>query len=111
MTIEEIYTRFHALLDRAEDLHNKCKEDHTVESLIDTFYHFHFLALAFHEDCHAYLIGFFAPNELQGLVSEINETLACSAIHLKVSQEKLHTTVIDDIIKGLGTSDSPNLLN
>ncbi len=108
MTTEEIYARFYALFDRVDDLHDKCKEEnHTVESLIDVFYHFHFLAMAFSEDCHTYLPEVVSTtDDLQTLVSGINETLFCSVGHIRACQDKLNTTVIDDIVKTL-TTDSP----
>lgn len=97
-----IYERFGALCQCVGELHTRCKREHrTVESLIDTFYHFHWLASAFREDCHEYLSKEPVTQELQTVVGDINMGLQCSIYHIQSEAERLNTTILDEIIRRL----------
>lgn len=97
-----VYERFGALCLCVGELHNKCKKSHSdIESLIDTFYHFHQLASAFAEDCHEYLPKEPETPELQALLGDINSGLRCSIHHLRTEADRLNTTILDKIIERL----------
>lgn len=102
-----VYDRFGALYQCVGELHNRCKQNHTVENLIDTFYHFHGLASAFTQDCHEYLPKEPATPELQKVVGDINHGLQCSYSHIQSEAHRLNTTILDRIIERLGNPSIP----
>jgi hypothetical protein len=93
MTYEQLKARLEALLKQVEQAHNKCKdEEHTVPTLFETFYHVHFLGMAFAEDCQMYVVEqpIQIQAELMDIMANINGALQCSIKHLHLSAEKLN---------------------
>lgn len=106
-----VYDSFYALYKCVRELHFLCKQNHTVENLIDTFYHFHGLASAFTQDCHKYLPKEPVTQELQKVVGDINEELQCSYSHIQAEANRLNTTIIDRIVEKLNDPESSRMEN
>lgn len=102
MTYEQIIDRFSALLQQVETAHGKCKEDQTVPSLFEMFYHVHFLGVAFMQDCQQLAESTnnaLPPEDLMEIITQISSALQCSIRHINTSAEKLNThTMLNKII-------------
>ena len=94
----EVRERFGALLQLVASLHDRCKQDQNVESLIDTFCHFDGLAQAFNNDCNQYLAGQGnVPTDIAQMTEGIHEGLSCSAGHLRQWATKLGTNILEHL--------------
>lgn len=102
MEDKKLLERFSALHKLVSRVHDQCKMEHDVMTLIDIFAQHHNLSEAFHADCEMYLRPDKSPStQLMNMLTEINTALHCSAMHIHQHAVQLRTPIIGHFIKQL----------
>lgn len=110
MDEKKILERFSALFELVNNVHDRCKKERNVLTLVDLFAEHNCLAEAFRDDCMKYLDRNKVPStQLLMTLNEIQATLHCSAIHIHETAQDLGTPIITTIVKQMvGLDRIPN---